>query len=434
MTVKPVNSRLTKAEWEILRERLKTEKGVLKELEKQYQAALGEIETRIAILLGRGDADLPHVIRRIEYQRMIRAQVKAALDKLQANEYETITAYLEDCYTDGVVGTAYSLHRQGMPLIIPINQAAAVKAVTIDSKLKAPLYESLGVDVTKLKKTIAEEITRGIASGTSYQEISTAIHFVTGAPLSRAMTITRTEAGRVTEQAAFDAANQAKAAGADVVKQWSAILDGKTRDTHRQLDHQVRELDEPFAIGGKKAMHPHGFGDPAEDCNCRCTMLTRARSAMDEDELKTMQERAVFFGLDKTDSFEDFKKKYLKAVQTVDNTGKSGIIKTVAIHKSLGAAAKNYPVKLADSKQHVKLAEGQTLTGKTFAGKGTETKIKDRFRLESTYHVPAEKWEKVSAPGYIVVGGKKRKAELHWYEADGEVYEMKVKRFLDDEG
>ena len=355
MTVKPVNSRLTKAEWEILRERLKSEKGVLKELEKQYQAALGEIETRIAILLGRGDADLPHVIRRIEYQRMIRAQVKAALDKLQANEYETITAYLEDCYTDGVVGTAYSLHGQGMPLIIPINQAAAVKAVTIDSKLKAPLYESLGVDVTKLKKTIAEEITRGIASGTSYQEISTAIHFVTGAPLSRAMTITRTEAGRVTEQAAFDAVNQAKAAGADVVKQWSAILDGKTRDTHRQLDHQVRELNEPFAIGGKKAMHPHGFGDPAEDCNCRCTMLTRARSAMDEDELKSMQERAEFFGLDKAKDFADFKKKYLKAVQTVDNTGKSGIIKTdKQFGKKIGKHAMDYgldPTKPADREQ-----------------------------------------------------------------------------------
>lgn len=257
---------------------------------------------------------------------------------------------------------------------------------------------------------------------------------LTKAPLSRARTIVRTEAGRVQEQANFDAANKAKAAGADVVKQWSAVLDGKTRDTHRELDHQIREMDKPFETHGKKAMYPHDFGDPAEDCNCRCTLLTRARAALDKDELAVMQKRAEFFGLDKTESFAEFKKKYLKAAQTVENTGKSGIIKTVTIHKSLGAAAKNYPVKLADSKQHVKLAEGQTLTGKTFAGKGTETKIKDRFRLESTYHVPAEKWEKVSAPGYIVVGGKKRKAELHWYEADGEVYEMKVKRYLDDEG
>lgn len=425
---------LTKAEKEVLRERLKSEKAVLKALEKQYETALEEIDDKIASLLGRGDADLPNVIHQVQYQRLIKAQVKAALDRLHAGEYETIDKYLRDSYTDGFVGTLYNLHRQDVPVIVPIEQEAAVKAVTIDSKLKEPLYESLGVDVGKLKKTISAEITRGIAAGYSYGEMAQGIALMTKAPLSRARTIVRTEAGRVQEQANFDAANKAKAAGADVVKQWSAVLDGKTRDTHRELDHQIREMDKPFETHGKKAMYPHDFGDPAEDCNCRCTLLTRARAALDADELKVMQERAEFFGLDKTDSFAEFKEKYLKAAQTVENTGKSGIIKTVTIHKSLGAAAKNYPVKLADSKQHVKLAEGQTLTGKTFAGKGTETKIKDRFRLESTYHVPAEKWEKVSAPGYIVVGGKKRKAELHWYEADGEVYEMKVKRYLDDEG
>lgn len=425
---------LTKAEREVLRERLKSEKAVLKALEKQYETALEEIDDKIASLLGRGDADLPHVIHQVQYQRLIKAQVKAALDRLHAGEYETIDKYLRDSYTDGFVGTLYNLHRQDVPVIVPIEQEAAIKAVTIDSKLKEPLYESLGVDVTKLKKTISAEITRGIAAGYSYGEMAQGIALMAKTPLSRARTIVRTEAGRVQEQANFDAANKAKAAGADVVKQWSAVLDGKTRDTHRELDHQIREMDKPFETHGKKAMYPHDFGDPAEDCNCRCTLLTRARAALDADELKVMQERAEFFGLDKTDSFAEFKEKYLKAAESVENTGKSGIIKTVTIHKSLGAAAKNYPVKLADSKQHVKLAEGQTLTGKTFAGKGTETKIKDRFRLESTYHVPAEKWEKVSAPGYIVVGGKKRKAELHWYEADGEVYEMKVKRYLDDEG
>lgn len=73
-------------------------------------------------------------------------------------------------------------------------------------------------------------------------------------------------------------------------------------------------------------MYPHDFGDPAEDCNCRCTLLTRARAALDKDELAVMQKRAEFFGLDKSDSFAEFKEKYLKAAETVENTGKSGII------------------------------------------------------------------------------------------------------------
>lgn len=149
---------------------------------------------------------------------------------------------------------------------------------------------------------------------------------LTKAPLSRARTLVRTEAGRVQEQANFDAAQKAKSAGADVVKQWSAVLDGKTRDTHRELDHQIREMDKPFETHGKKAMYPHDFGDPAEDCNCRCTLLTRARAALGADELKVMQERAEFFGLDKTDSFAEFKEKYLKAAESVEKIGKSGII------------------------------------------------------------------------------------------------------------
>lgn len=305
---------LLKCEKAVLLAQLKSEKDVLKALESHYTAALRSINTRIAELLGRNDANLPHVIRRIEYQRMIKQQVKAALDMLHAKEYETISEYLDEAYKEAFVGAVYTQHNQDMPVIVAIDQDAAIKAVTIDSKLKTSLYDSLGVDVTKLKNTIAAEITRGIASGMLYDDIIRNIADASKVPLKRARTIVRTEAGRVQEQATMDEAFKAKKAGADVVKQWSAIRDGNTRDSHRKLDGQIRELDEPFEVDGRKAMHPHGFGRADEDINCRCTVLTRARAALDEDELKNLKERAKFFGLDKSDSFEDFKKKYLKAV------------------------------------------------------------------------------------------------------------------------
>ena len=56
-------------------------------------------------------------------------------------------------------------------------------------------------------------------------------------------------------------------------------------------------------------------GDPdgpaAEVVNCRCTLLQRARWALGEDELQTLKERAKYFGLDKSEDFENFKKKYI---------------------------------------------------------------------------------------------------------------------------
>lgn len=88
---------------------------------------------------------------------------------------------------------------------------------------------------------------------------------------------------------------------------------------------------------------------------------------------------------------------------------------------------------MPDSKQHVRFVEGQHIEGTAFAGKGTNKEIRDRFRLESTYKHPASEWQKVSGKGMVVVDGKNRKVELHWYEANGQMEEFKIKRYLDDE-
>lgn len=319
---------LLPSEKEVLIWQDKSEKAVLKALQKHYQEALQNVDKRIAEMLGRNDANLPNVIRRVEYQKFIKAQITAALETLHAKEYETISEYLSASYTDAFVGSVYTLHAQDVPVILPINQTAAIKAVTVDSKLKSDLYTALGLDLTQFKKTIAAEITRGIASGLLYTEITRNIANAGGVPLSRARTIVRTESGRVQEQATFDAQKAAKAKGADVVSQWSAIRDGNTRPSHRRLDGQIREVGEYFEIDGKKALHPHGFGRPEEDINCRCTLLTRARAALDHDELKRLREIAVRHSLYEDDpkafraeklpalkNFSEFKKAYLKAVE-----------------------------------------------------------------------------------------------------------------------
>ena len=305
------------------------ERLVLDLLEKEYQEALKDINLKIQMFLS-----MPETQSRIyhrQYQETLKKQVEAALEKLHSDEYATINQYVHDCYTDAFVGTFYDLHGQGVPVIAPIDQNAAIKAVMTDSKLNKPLYQALGVDVNKLKTVVSSEITRGIASGLMYDEIARNIQFRTNAPISRAKTIVRTEGHRIQQASAEDARQVAKSKGADVVKQWDATLDGKTRPTHRQLDGQVRETDEYFELGNKKAMYPGEFGDPAEDCNCRCVALTRSRSALDADELKILRERAVRHSLymdnpktyraeklPELKSFEAFKKSYLKAADDVE--------------------------------------------------------------------------------------------------------------------
>lgn len=304
---------MLKRQKEVIQYQLEMEEKAIAELERQYKAALFTINRRIKLY--QAEELTVSRIHRINFQKQLKAQVEAVLDKLQGDNFDTIQEWLNDSYTTSFAGVMYDLAGQGLPVITPIDKKAAAKAILTDSQISVDLYTALGVDIKRLKKAIRQEITRGIASGMTYSDIARNIATVTGTPLSRAKAIVRTEGHRIQEESKQDARTAAKAKGAETVKQWDATLDGATRDTHRKLDGQIRPIDEPFEANGKKAMYPGGFGDPAEDCECRCVALTRARAAMDEDELRVMQERAAFFELDKTADFEEFKRKFLKAAE-----------------------------------------------------------------------------------------------------------------------
>lgn len=304
---------LNKREKEVYEGLLDREDLVLKDLKRQYERALRDINEKIKLL--QSDELTQSRVYQVNYQKALKGQVEAILEKLHGDEYSTIQQYLKDSYTDTYVGTMYAMSGQGVHVITPIDQKAAVKAVITDSELSTDLYAALGYDMTKLKKHIREEITRGIATSLPYDQIARNISNYTTLPFSNAKRIVRTEGHRIQQASADDARNVAKDKGADVVKQWDASLDGATRPLHRKLDGQIREVDEPFEAGGKKVMYPGKFGDPSQDCNCRCVALTRARWALDDSELQTLKDRAKYFGLDKTKDFEEYKTKYLKAAK-----------------------------------------------------------------------------------------------------------------------
>lgn len=325
---------MRKSEKEALQAMLDDEQETIKALEKAYQRALRRIDNHIRIL--ESDEMTQSKIYQKRYQEAMKAQINAALDELRKKSNQTIEEYLTRSYQHGYVGTMYSLHKQGMPILAPIDQRAVTRAVRTDSKLSGRLYGELGVDMQKLKKTIRREISIGISIGSDYNMIARQVQISSGIPLKRAKTIVRTEGHRIQQQSADDARNAAKAQGCQVVKQWDAVLDGNTRTDHRILDGQIREVGEPFEIDGKKAEYPGAFGRPEEDCNCRCVALTRAKWALDADELQTMKDRAKFFGLDKTEGFREFEEKYLRTTEVLKKQQESVIIIT---DKQLGHKA-----------------------------------------------------------------------------------------------
>lgn len=314
---------MNKAQKEVQQAQLNDEKKVIKLLERVYEQAKKDCEQKIRELSARTDLEnLQSIIYQKEYQQIMVDQIESILYDLHEGQFTTIADYLQQSYINGYVGMYYDLHLSGIPLVVPINQDQVVKAVRTDSKLSSGLYTKLGEDVGYLKRSIRAELSRGIASGSTWNEMALRIAKGMNSPFRKAynnaILIARTEGHRIQNEAALDGQHGAKKKGADIVKQWDSTLDGRTRDEHRECDGQIREIDEPFDVGGEKMQAPGVGGSAKNVCNCRCCLLQRAKWALDDDELKTLQERAAFFGLDKTQSFNDFKQKYLKLPDNAD--------------------------------------------------------------------------------------------------------------------
>lgn len=242
------------------------------------------------------------------YQSALKKQVNGIYDTMLEKEFKTVSDYIEQCYENGFVGTMFDLNGQGIPLCFPLDQEAMVRAVQLDSKISQGLYSRLGEDIAVLKKKIAAQVSRGVATGMSYQQVAQQLAGYTNIGYNNAIRIARTEGHRVQCQSGMDACHKAEEMGANVVKQWDAALDARTRDSHAKVDGEIRELDKPFSNG---LMFP---GDPsgaaAEVINCRCALLQRARWAVGGSFTKMNNFTKQLETFESPESYGDFKKAF----------------------------------------------------------------------------------------------------------------------------
>lgn len=291
---------------------LLNERKILKELEQIYEQALNDIMAQITLLQARKDTqNLQSIIYQVEYQKALKKQIETILDQLHNNEFKSISEYLTKCYEEGWIGTLYDLQNQGIPLIFPINQEQIVKAIQLDTKLSKNLYDSLGLDIKDLKSTIRSEISRGISQSYSYEKMAQLIKQASGNSYANSVRIARTEGHRITNEATYNAQMKAKSKGAQIMKQWDATLDSKTRPEHQALDGQLVDIDKPFVIDGYEAMYPGGFGVPSLDINCRCCVLQRAKWNLTDEEFTKMNgDTNELMTFKNSKDYEEFKREF----------------------------------------------------------------------------------------------------------------------------
>lgn len=303
---------MNKRQKQVQKSLLNDEIQVLKAIENAYKEAIQGIDKVILELLSRKDTqNLQSIIYQVKWQEHIKKELQSYLDVLHEKNYTSIDDYLNDCYVNAHIGTLFDLQGQGVPLIIPLDKEQIVSSVTLNSKLSEPLYNVLGYNTEVLKLDIAREMSRGIAQSLPYVEIARNIKNTTNIDMNKAMRIAKTEGHRVSQEATYNVQKKAKERGADIVKKWDSILDGKTRDSHRAVDGEIRELEEKFSNG---LMYPGDANAPAgEVVNCRCLLFQKAKWAL-SDEQFTKQARIngrnELQHFESIDDYNKFKKEF----------------------------------------------------------------------------------------------------------------------------
>lgn len=277
---------MKKWEKEILQKQITDEQKVIYRLRDSYKFALDGVKEKIQVLQSREQTQ--SVIYQLAYQQNLQKQLEDIYSKMGYKWYSNIDTYLKECYEDSFYSTMYGLHQDGIPLVIPFNQAEMAQMAAQSDYQGIQLSQKLYTDSVGMAAVARQEITRGIAMGSTYADISRAVEKRGEANLNQACRIVRTESHRITNEVKQKTITKAQENGADVVKQWDSTIDKRTRKTHTELDGQLREIDQPFKIpsNGHTAMFPGGFGVASEDINCRCVMLERARWALDKSEVE----------------------------------------------------------------------------------------------------------------------------------------------------
>lgn len=140
------------------------------------------------------------------------------------------------------------------------------------SKSQLDLLPQSKVDIPKdmkwTRRYLNSAILQGVLQGDSIPKISKRLQEVSDMSRKSAIRNARTMTTSAEAMGRLDSLRRAESLGIYMWKKWSSTLDLRTRESHRLLDGEVKELEEPFSNGLMYPADPDG--SPEEIYNCRC--------------------------------------------------------------------------------------------------------------------------------------------------------------------
>lgn len=250
-------------------------------LRKQYSMAFKEIKQEVQDIFGKFDFDseMTPIERYMEAQKYERLQkieekVAKAINVVNNNAVKQVNQSVLEMYK---VNYDFSAKELGVLLAISLPNSAPKSEVKKEvAQEQSPLNE-LAVDnvkdISDLRRRVSQSFVSGIMAGENANKLIKRLQKVAELKLSDITRIARTQTTRVENLARIDVYKEVASQGYEIVKEWVAVVDSRTRDAHKKADGQRVPIDEPFIVNGEKLMYPGDPNGSAENIiNCRCTM------------------------------------------------------------------------------------------------------------------------------------------------------------------
>ena len=247
------------------------------ELQYQYDEAKKNGDKEEAGRLGRKLAGVKkeYLLTDEHYTELVNV---TAAEYNQANKTAAsyINGELPDRYIGGFNAAGEAIEDNVLGYSFEMTDANTVKRLIVD---EPDLLPTVNIDTAKdlrwNKRKIDSEVLQGILQGEPMDKIAKRLTKVAKMNEVSAIRNARTAVTSAENGGRLDGMKQAEEDGIILRKKWLAADDERTRDAHREMDGQIRKLDEPFTSDLGDIMFPADpSGQPANVYNCRCTMTT----------------------------------------------------------------------------------------------------------------------------------------------------------------
>lgn len=250
-------------------------------LKKQYSLAFKGIRQEVQDMFGKFEfeGEMTPIERYMEAQKYERLQkiedkVAKAINVVNNDAVKRVNQSVLEMYK---VNYDFSAKELGVLLAISLPNSAPKSEVKKEvAEEQSPLNE-LAVDnvkdISDLRRRVSQSFVSGIMAGENANKLIKRLQKVAELKLSDITRIARTQTTRVENLARIDVYKEVASQGYEIVKEWVAVVDSRTRDAHKKADGQRVPINEPFIVNGEKLMYPGDPNGSAENIiNCRCTM------------------------------------------------------------------------------------------------------------------------------------------------------------------